>query len=314
MSVPPRAARHTQSTSVRSFSERQAPPALRWGMGALEALSPSMAVHVTQRLITSPQRHRRPAWEQAALKGAWPGMLRRGGRRIATWEWLGQSVPPLGRMGDPLPTLVLVHGWEGRGSQLARLVPPLLARGWRVVTFDAPGHGDSAGREGHVPVFMSALRDVVDAVGPVDGIVAHSLGAVVTAAAMQKGLPVDRVAYVAPGIWSDDTADLFARAVGVGPGVIGRVQDLFADRTGMRWSDLAPERVYAGRQEPLMVVHDADDRDVSRDALARLTEVWAPERTLFTEGLGHRRVLRDEAVAAAVADFFGPARGGLAAK
>src|SRR5687767_6768036 len=41
------------------------------------------------------------------------------------------------------PVVYLVHGWGGRGSQLAPYVEPLTATGHRVVLFDAPAHGDS---------------------------------------------------------------------------------------------------------------------------------------------------------------------------
>jgi len=42
--------------------------------------------------------------------------------------------------------VLLVHGWGGRGAQLASFVEPLVARGFSVLTFDAPGHGASAAR------------------------------------------------------------------------------------------------------------------------------------------------------------------------
>ena len=41
------------------------------------------------------------------------------------------------------PVVYLVHGWAGRGSQLAGFVEPLTAAGFRAVLFDAPAHGDS---------------------------------------------------------------------------------------------------------------------------------------------------------------------------
>ena len=52
------------------------------------------------------------------------------------------------------PSVYLVHGWGGRGSQLAAFVEPLVAAGHRVVLFDAPSHGDSdpgPGRAGSHP-------------------------------------------------------------------------------------------------------------------------------------------------------------------
>ena len=41
------------------------------------------------------------------------------------------------------PVVYLVHGWAGRGSQLAGFVEPLTAAGFRAVLFGAPAHGSS---------------------------------------------------------------------------------------------------------------------------------------------------------------------------
>jgi len=81
------------------------------------------------------------------------------------------------------PAVYLVHGWGGRGSQLAAFVEPLVASGHRVVLFDAPSHGDSdAGVAGPRRTHGVELGQALDAVfarfGPAEAVVAHSLGAV----------------------------------------------------------------------------------------------------------------------------------------
>ncbi len=43
--------------------------------------------------------------------------------------------------------VLLVHGWDSRGSHLGAWVPPLLRAGVRVLAFDAPAHGDAPGRQ-----------------------------------------------------------------------------------------------------------------------------------------------------------------------
>src|SRR5215218_8367466 len=39
------------------------------------------------------------------------------------------------------PTVYLMHGWGGRGSQFGAMVEPLVGSGHRVVMFDNPAHG-----------------------------------------------------------------------------------------------------------------------------------------------------------------------------
>src|SRR2546421_2228734 len=58
-----------------------------------------------------------------------------------------------------------VHGWGSRGARFVDLGGALLASGFRVVTFDAPGHGASSGRLSSGPEFTRAALAVAAAVG-----------------------------------------------------------------------------------------------------------------------------------------------------
>ena len=62
----------------------------------------------------------------------------------AEFEVEAQGHPIRGLVwGEGARTVYLVHGWGGRGAQLAALVEPLVEAGHRVVMFDMPAHGDS---------------------------------------------------------------------------------------------------------------------------------------------------------------------------
>ena len=73
-------------------------------------------------------------------------------------------------------------------------------------------------------------------------------------------------------------------------------------RQGRSWSifdalELAPELT-----APVLVVHDRGDAEVPWQHGAALARAWRGSEMLMTEGLGHRRILRDpDVVAAAVA-------------
>ncbi len=54
---------------------------------------------------------------------------------------------------------------------------------------------------------------------------------------------------------------------------------------------------------PLLVVHDRQDRRTSYADSVALAQSWPGARLLSTDGLGHRRLLDDAEVAAAVVEF-----------
>jgi pimeloyl-ACP methyl ester carboxylesterase len=112
------------------------------------------------------------------------------GARIAVETW-GEGTP-----------VYLVHGWAGRRGQLSALIDPLVARGHRVVAFDAPSHGDSSPgvrgpRSSSIPEFANALWAVVVRFGSPHAVIAHSMGATATAVALCDGLVAERVVMLA---------------------------------------------------------------------------------------------------------------------
>ncbi|MBW2720182.1 MAG: hypothetical protein JRD94_17025 [Deltaproteobacteria bacterium] len=54
-----------------------------------------------------------------------------------------------------------------KGTQLGSFVEPLVARGYRVVAFDAFGHGESPGNSMSIPELASCIRQVSDELGGV---------------------------------------------------------------------------------------------------------------------------------------------------
>jgi pimeloyl-ACP methyl ester carboxylesterase len=115
------------------------------------------------------------------------------------------------------PTVYLVHGWGGRGAQLAAMVSPLVETGHQVVMVDLPAHGDSdhgpAGpRRTHGVEFAKALDAVFCRFGPAEAVIAHSMGTITTYLAMRYGwLGAARLVLIAPMVEAQSLVDRFQR-------------------------------------------------------------------------------------------------------
>src|SRR5215510_6662173 len=143
-----------KSTIVRSSRPSRLLPLVRAGNRALSTLVPTLAARLAERLFTTPPRSRRPAVEIELLRAARARPMQVGARRIETWVW-GAG-----------PSVLLVHGWGGRGAQLGALVAPLLARGFSVTAVAAPGHGASDAGTVTIPEITSAVRAVAESRRP----------------------------------------------------------------------------------------------------------------------------------------------------
>jgi pimeloyl-ACP methyl ester carboxylesterase len=279
-----------KSTSVRSHSVPWATRLMRPALATLSALSPTLAAGVAERLFLTAPRHHAPAHEAAALASARPTIVH-GDSPITAWTW-GHG-----------PAVLLVHGWGGRGAQLAPFVPPLVAAGHAVITFDAPGHGTSPERESSVIAFVRAIHAVDRALGPVRGVIGHSVGAAATAGALRDGLRAEAAVFIAPPADLTLHADLALERLGFGRRARELMRERVERRLGVPWATLDVTGFAPRMRTPLLVVHDREDPEVPWQEGAMIAQAWPGATLATTGGLGHRRIVRDAGVVSEAVAF-----------
>lgn len=270
----------------------------RLAFRVLAPLSPRKAGDRARRLFLTPPRHRFRDAELAALEEATPFTVSMPTGRLIAWRW--------GRRENP--TVVLVHGWGGRAAQLRSYVDPLMARGYSVVAFDAPGHGMTGGRESSLVHMAAALDAVLRDVGPVEAVIGHSLGGAVTGYVLSRGAPVKKAVLLAPPASLTEYSHRFARLLRLPEGVRALMQAQIERRFGIRWSDFEVEATAPKLTQPALIVHDIDDRNNPFRDGERYARHWPGARLVASHGLGHRGALRDSAVIHEVTGFLGNAR------
>ena len=277
-----------KSTIVRSSRDSRLTPLVRTGNRAL---------------FLTPRRGRRPGEEIDLLATARARPMRVGARRIETWVW-GVG-----------PSVLLVHGWGGRGAQLGPFVGPLVARGFSVVTFDAPGHGASDSGLVTIPEMIDAIRAVAASRRPLAGLIAHSVGATAAVRALYEGLEVGAVVLVSPAADLRDPAVRFTETLGFSRAVRERMQRRIEERVGRPWSAFDVATLAPALAMPLFVIHDRGDAEIPWQHGMAITRAWRGADLLMTEGRGHRRILRDPDVVAATVAFLAARAGerGIAA-
>ncbi len=265
---------------------------LRLGFQLLGPLAPARAARVAERLFTRPPQHPLRPQEEVFLATGEPFSVSHDGLQLAGWSW-GRG-----------PVVLLMHGWGSRAGRFRLFVPELLAKEFRVVAFDGPGHGHTGGTSASLPQFAAALAAVSAVVGPVSAFIGHSLGGAAALFAMGRLVPaVPAVLISAP---SDPVVfwRRFVRHLAIPPGVRDRLQQNLERRFGITWGDLNLLPVAASLSSPLLVIHDEGDEDVPADE-GRQIAAAAPRGTfMLTQGLGHRAIMRDPAVVRLAVDFI----------
>jgi pimeloyl-ACP methyl ester carboxylesterase len=245
---------------------------------------PGRAAAAARRFLT-PIRTPARAAERVVLDAAATRVIATAGGPVTSYAW---------GAGDA--TVLLVHGWNGHAGQLRSFVAPLLARGRRVVAFDAPAHGASPGELAHVPAFAAAVEAVVTALGPVSAVIAHSGGAVACARAAARGTPLGPMAWLAPVPSLRRFALAAARAAGLDapelPAFLAEIEALVE----VPFEALELDRLARVRVDPLLIVHDRDDALVPLRSVQQAVASIPAATLRETAGLGHGRVLVDDLV------------------
>lgn len=285
-----------KSTNVRTKARSSSPPfvlrALRSSLGVISRVTPDGAAMIAERVFLSPRRYVRPAFEHELCEQARHVFVPSDDGAIATWEW-----------GDEGPRVLLVHGWEGRGAQLGALVPPLVGLGFRVVTFDAPGHGDTAGSISSLFHFARAIRSVVRAFGTFHAVVTHSMGGAATTLALSQEPFARRIAMIAPPIDLRDFTRHLSQQLGLDENVRARIHRRLGDRFGVPIESVRVAALAPAMRAPLLVIHDEEDRNVPIACGELYASTWPGATLVRTRGLGHQRILRDDAVVRALVRF-----------
>ena len=196
--------------------------------------------------------------------------------------------------------VLLVHGWAGDAMQMRTLGDALAQAGCTPLLLDFPGHGRADGWRSTLPQFVRTLFAVQARVGPLHGLVAHSLGALAGAHAAAKGLAVERLVLLSPSPPPSKVITWFAHAFGVGEVLARRMKQTIEGREGIPLDQFEPGWLGPRLQRPTLVMHDRTDRAAPLAAGKALAAALPKGRLVVTEGLGHRRGLNDASVIDAV--------------
>ena len=282
---------HSVVISLRP-GERRALRVFRTGFRVLSFVAPELGGRLACRLFTTPRRYTPPAFE-AEIKAEGTSLtLIHNGQTLQGHCW-GEG-----------PTVLLVHGWEGRGAQLGRFVRPLVAAGYTEVAYDGPAHGQSDGNRTDGHHFAASLLTIADAHGPIHGVVAHSFGGAATQHALGLGFRPARVVLI--GV-PDRLANVLHRfrtilqlPESIYNGALKHLGRRFeGDPTTV--SFLGEDK---GHHPPTLVIHDTGDREVPYCEGHALYESLVDGHHLATEGLGHRRILKDPDVVRTAVEFI----------
>ncbi len=262
---------------------------MRLGFRLGGRILPNTAGDIAYKLWFTPTRFKTPAREKEVLESAELKTHQINDDEIVTFNW--------GKKDTSLPLVLLVHGWSGRGTQLGPFVQPLIDAGYRVLSFDAPAHGKSSGKQTNIYEVANVIIDLQKSFGDIDAVITHSFGGPCIAAAMQRGFITNRIVSISPPATTKGLVEKFNAALHVPEKAIKRMMQLVEKKYGENiLEEISMVNSIKDATAPGLVIHDSNDNDIPWQEGQAVAKAWGNAKFIKTAGLGHRRILRDHDV------------------
>lgn len=259
----------------------------------LSIVAPKLAATLALNLFATSTRVPRPESEMENFKASKKYFLKDG---TAAFEW--------GNPNDPI--VFLIHGWNGRGTQIAFCQEELVKNHFRVIALDGPAHGDSPGKKTNPVAFADFILKSQKELAPegIHAIVAHSFGGGATALACDRGLKTKKVVLVASPSRYDVIVDDFMRMIKLSD----KAKRIFIEKI-IKLTGIQPAYINVGDllkklNIKVMIAHDTTDTAVNFQSAVEMHAKIPGSKLLKTEDLGHRRILKSPLFISQVTDFI----------
>jgi esterase/lipase len=278
------------------LSQRLAISYIRTKFKLISAVSKKKAAEKAFELFCTPQRRNvKPLpkiFEQAEKLH-----FKLDGHTVNGWRW-----------NHPAERKVLIlHGYESSVTNFDRYIRPFIKKGYEVLAFDAPAHGRSAGKKINAPLYKRMIQEIHKKYGPVQSYMAHSFGGLAVSLALEEiSHTADyRLVLIAPATETTTAIDSFFTFLKLDPVVRTEFEKVIIKAGGVSSEWYSIKRAMKHIKAKVLWFQDEEDEVTPMsDVLKVKDENYLNIEFVFTTGLGHRRIYRDNKVTKSIVDFL----------
>ncbi|MCF8237660.1 MAG: alpha/beta hydrolase [Saprospiraceae bacterium] len=253
---------------------------LRW----LSWISPRLASKLVLFFFTFPGRKARHYRQDHLFSAARRSWVMMNGKRLRVYQW-----------GEGQRRILLLHGWQSRGTALRYLVPSFVERGLTVIAMDAPGHGESSGWRTTLVSYAKAIRAVDDMHGPFEGAITHSFGGRALAFALAfEDYPwqIKQIVMLAAPNAYEEIIDTFMVQLGLPEKLKPAVLHRMAQMLGRSVTESEIFSMGELVKARILLLHDEQDQIVPMWEAERIASRLPGVRLMKTRGYGHFRMAK----------------------
>jgi pimeloyl-ACP methyl ester carboxylesterase len=203
--------------------------------------------------------------------------------------------------------LLVIHGFESSCKNFDRYISVMIEKGYEVLAFDAPAHGQSEGKQINVVLYKDMLEDIYERFGPMNAFIAHSFGGLAISLALEN-IPHKKdlkLVLIAPATETSTAVDTLFNMLRLNGKTRLAFDKLIVEvgRKPVEWYSIS--RALRNIEGQILWVHDEDDTVTPFKDVQPIVKRHLPNiRFLITKGLGHRRIYREEKVINEISSFL----------
>ncbi len=213
------------------------------------------------------------------------------------------------RWNHPQPKkALLLHGFESAAHKFEWYAKALVKKGYEVLAFDAPAHGNSGGYMTNALVYSNMIKKIIELYGPIDSYLAHSFGGISLSITMED-IPhteQNKIVLIAPATETSSAVSGAFKLLGITDKAVRKEMDnIIFNIDGKPTTWYSIRRAVKNINAKILWFHDEED-DVTpySDALRVKEDNHSHINFVTTKGLGHRKIYHDTDVKKQVLDFL----------
>ncbi|HEX9513101.1 MAG TPA: alpha/beta hydrolase [Puia sp.] len=282
------------------LKEKLAISYIRAQLNILALVSPKAAAQKAFQLFCTPRKKsgKKPSLAEKGERLS----FKQDGHTIRGHRWLPHQAST-----DTLKKVLIAHGFESSSRNFDQYILPLLKKGYEVLAFDAPAHGQSGGKRITLPAYIKSLQTINELYGPVQSFMGHSLGGLALTLLIEP-LPHDadvKLVLIAPPCEMVAAVDSFFQLLQTGKDVRKEFDDLSYELFDRPFSWYSIRRALHQVHADILWLQDEEDRITPLEDALRVRDDQHPNiQFVITKGLGHRKIYRDPAVITRIVDFL----------
>ena len=204
--------------------------------------------------------------------------------------------------------VLILHGFGSAAHKFHAYISPLITKGYEVLAFDAPAHGNSEGTRTNAMQYCEMIDEVIKLYGPFNSFIAHSFGGMAVSLAIEK-IPDNthlKIVLIAPATETASAVEAAFKMLHLKDNEVKlQFNNIILEKSGHQTEWFSINRAMQNISASVLWIHDEGDDITPYEDVVPIKNKNLPNiRFIITKGLGHKKIYNEVTIRKEVINFL----------